>query len=108
MAKQSKLEQIAINIRKEILIKNTYNNFDPKNTYTAAHTRAKSDEETPINGKGTGLFLDVENGGSSIDTYGVPHVANSGRAGNVSNNIYNKNNKYEHPDTSGNIGQVQI
>lgn len=108
MGKQSKLEQIAIETRNVILTNNAFNNFDTKNNYSVTHTKAKSDAETPIQGKGTGIYLDVENGGSSIDTFGVAHIAGSGRVGNVGNNFYNKNRKYETPDTSGNIGQVKI
>lgn len=108
MGVQSKLEQIAIETRKKILTNNTFNNFDVNNNYSATHTNAKSDDITPIHGKGTGVYMDTENGGSIHDTYGVAHVAGSGRIGNVTNNEYNKDNTYKIPDTTGNIGQVTI
>jgi len=110
MGKQSKLEQIAIEVRNEILTNNTYKSATNSNDqeYGPTHTRAKSDEKTPVHGKGTGIYMDTENGGGQYDIHGVPHVVGSGRIGNVGNNQYNKDNKYDHPDTSGNIGQVRI
>jgi len=108
MAEQSDLEKIAIETRNAILTNNKFDNFDSNNHYSSTHTRAKSDEQTPIHGKGTGLFLDVENGGGSVDINGIAHIAGSGRIGNVGRNEFNKSTPYEKPDTSGNIGQVQI
>ncbi len=105
---QSKLEQIAIQQRASLLPFNYYNSADSNNNYSATHTRAISDDVTPVNGKGTGLYLDTANGGGSLDIYGIPQAAGSGRIGNITFNFYNQNNGYGHPDTSGNIGQVTI
>ena len=108
MGKQTKLEEIAIDVRKTILTKNTFNNFDVNNNYTATHTNAMSDDVTPKHGKGTGVYMDTHHGGSQQDEFGVPNAAGSGRIGNVTNNKYNEDNGYKMPDTSGNIGQVTI
>ena len=104
----TKLEEIAIEARKGLLIKNTFNDTASENNYSATHTNAKSDETTPKNGKGTGVFLDTSNGGSSEDINGIASAAGSGRIGNIKVNEYNEDNKYGHPDTSGNVGQVTI
>jgi len=57
MATQSKLEQLAIAVRDGLVTRNTYNNADDANNYTDTHTRALSDQLTPVQGKGTGIFL---------------------------------------------------
>ena len=88
-----------------MLVKNHYNTND---NYSATHTRALSDKITPINGKGTGKFMDTNNGGGSLDIYGVPQAAGSGRLANLAVNQYKQNSGYEKPDTSANIGQVII
>ena len=59
--KQSALEIAAIAARNATLPINTYNDVAPANYYTATHTRALSDKTTPVNGKGSGQFLDIEN-----------------------------------------------
>lgn len=103
----NKLEEIAIAQRETLIARNTFNQIEEQQ-YSATHTRAKSDKETPIAGKGTGVFLDTYNGGSDIDENGNPYIPGSGRLQNKSFNFYNENNPYEHPDTSGNVGQVII
>lgn len=103
----NKLEQIAIAQRNTIIPINVYNS-DPTQNYKSTHTRALSDNETPINGKGTGVYMDTFNGGSSVDIYGAPNAAGSGRIGNTTFNQYNQSNGYTTPDTSGNIGQVTL
>jgi len=105
---QSKLEQIAIAQRGVLIPFNNYNSTADANNYSSTHTRALSDNETPVNGKGTGVFLDTENGGGSLDIYGIPNAMGSGRVGNVVFNQYNKNERYQNPDTSGNVGMVVI
>ncbi len=105
---QSKLEQIAITQRAALLPFNYYNSSDATNNYSATHTRALSDDTTPVNGKGTGTYLDTANGGGSLDIYGIPQAAGSGRLGNITFNYYNSSNGYSTPDTSGNVGQVTI
>ena len=104
----NQLEQIAIDRRNAILPINTYNASDNANQYGATHTRALSDSQTPVNGKGTGVFLDTANGGGSLDINGSPNAAGSGRLANVAVNEFNKDNQYVHPDTSGNVGQVVL
>jgi len=102
----TELEKAAIAARKQLIPRNTYNNEDANNNYSTTHTRAKSDETTPVNGKGTGVYLDTTNGGGSYDINGTPNAAGSGRIGNLTFNKYNDDNRYDHPDTSGNNGQV--
>ncbi len=108
----NKLEQAAIEARSKLIPKNYYNNADVNNNYNATHTRALSDESTPINGKGTGIYLDTNNGGGSLDIYGVPSQPGSGRIAAIANNGskwgYTPQNHYKAPDTSGNIGQVSF
>jgi len=105
---QSKLEEIAIEARKSLITKNTFNDFETNNNYTATHTNAKSDETTPKHGKGTGVSFDTANGGSSDDIHGVANASGSGRIANILTNEYNGENSYHHPDTDANIGQVTI
>ena len=112
---QSKLEQAAIAARLALLPVNTYNNASASNEYTATHTRAVADTQTPAQGKGTGTFLDIENykGGSSNDIDGNPSVAlGSGRNPALANNLatwgYGPTSRYVHPNTKGNIGAVII
>ena len=102
----NKLEEAAKAARLSLVTKNTYKGDDNSNNYTATHTRALSDQETPVNGKGTGIFLDTYNGGGSQDINGSPTAAGSGRIKNIAFNEYNKDKIYVHPDTSGNKGQV--
>lgn len=104
MAEQSKLEQIALEQRKTLISKNTYNNAAPDENYSVKHTRALSDDITPINGKGTGIFLDTNNGGGSQDIYGNSTFVGSGRNALLASNKYNKDNEYKTPDTSKNNG----
>lgn len=102
----NQLEQAAIAARNTLLPINTYNNSDDSNSYSSTHTRALSDEETPVAGKGTGVFLDTYNGGGSLDINGNPAAAGSGRLQNIAVNQYNGGATYQQPDTSGNQGQV--
>ena len=108
----NKLEQAAIARRDVLIAKNIYNNADDANGYTAKHTRALSDKTTPINGKGTGIFLDTYNGGGDMDIYGNPSAAGSGRLAAFANNSstwgYGPDKYYTAPDTSLNKGQVPI
>ncbi len=102
----NKLEQAAIAARNATLPINTYNDDSSGNEYSATHTRALSDQNTPVAGKGTGVFLDTYNGGGSLDINGNPAAAGSGRIQNVASNQFNDLNTYQYPDTSGNEGQV--
>ena len=104
---QSKLEEIAIEIRDRLKARNIYNDIDANN-YSATHTRALSDSKTPVTGKGTGVFLDTFNGGGDLDINGAPNSAGSGRKQNLLKNEFNPQRPYDHPDTNGNVGQVVI
>ena len=106
----NKLETAATAARNGLIAINGYNNADDANNYTATHTRALSDQLTPINGKGTGIFLDTYNGGGDLDINGNPTYAGSGRLSAIANNTskwgYGPDSYYTHPDTSANTGQV--
>ncbi len=117
---QSPLEAAAIAARSVLLPNNTYNNAAQANTYTATHTRALSDATTPIYGKGSGQFLDINNYagvGGSWDVNGnqgnsVGSGRNPAMAMNSSLWGYGPNGlgltPYVSPNTSANIGQVVI
>ena len=117
---QTPLEAAAIAARASLIPINTYNNYAVANEYTATHTRAVSDLTTPVNGKGSGGFLDIDNYpnvGGTYDINGNFAVApGSGR-----NPMLGLNNglwgygpsglgmtRYLPPNTSLNIGQVII
>jgi hypothetical protein len=104
----NKLEQAAIAARNTLIPRNTYNDADDANNYGATHTRAISDQLTPVAGKGTGVFMDTYNGGGDYDINGNPNYAGSGRVKNVATNQYNDDKRYDHPDTTGNVGQVRF
>lgn len=105
MSEQSKLERIAIEQRENLLPRNYYNSNDG-NLYSPTHTRAISDDETPAQGKGTGIYMDFDNGGSSVDKYGIAEEGKSGRTSNIAINDYNVDNGYDTPDMTGNVGQI--
>ena len=117
---QSPLEAAAIAARNTILPINTYNNFAAANEYTATNTRALSDQTTPVYGKGSGQFLDIDNyGGVGGDWDINGNQANS--VGSGRNPAMSLNSStwgygptglglvaYQHPNTAGNAGQVII
>lgn len=117
---QSPLEAAAIQQRAFLIPINTYNSAAPANEYSATHTRAISDTTTPIYGKGSGQFLDIDNYGGvggEFDINGnqsfyigsgrLPQlVLNSSTWGYGPNGL--NMTPYQHPDTSGNVGQVII
>jgi hypothetical protein len=105
---QNELEKIAIQKRKELISKNVYNSSADEQNYSAMHTRALSDTETPNHGKGTGKYLDTTEGGSNIDINGNPEAPGSGRVKNIATNEYNQDNDYDTPDMTGNVGQITI
>lgn len=107
MENQSKLELLAIEQRNKLIAMNYYNESDG-NGYSSTHTRAMSDTETPIHGKGTGVYMDVFNGGGHQDIYGVDGMSGSGRLSALAMNDYNYENGYKTPDTSLNIGQIKL
>jgi hypothetical protein len=108
----NKLEEAAIATRDMLMAINSYNNEADANNYTATHTKALSDQRTPIKGKGTGVFLDTYNGGGDFDINGNPTYAGSGRKAAFANNTslwgYGPQNYYTAPNTDGNVGQVVI
>jgi len=111
---QSKLEQIAIIQRGTLIPINSYNSAAAANNYTATHTRALGDAQTPEAGRGSGGFLDIENYdvGTATDINGNPNVGGSGREPAFANNGstwgYTPSVVYSAPDTSLNQGQVII
>jgi hypothetical protein len=117
---QSPLEAAAIAQRNILTPLNTYNNVSVSNQYGATHTRALSDTNTPIYGKGSGQFLDIYNyGGVGGDWDIHGNQANSVGSGRNPELILNAStwgygpsqvagSDYTHPNTSLNIGQVII
>lgn len=117
---QSPLEVAAIAARNVLIPINTYNNAAVANEYTATHTRALSDTSTPIYGKGSGQFLDIDNYagvGGDLDING--NQANSVGSGRNPAMALNSSTfgygpaglgltNYQHPNTGGNVGQVII
>jgi hypothetical protein len=101
------LQDYAIEARGILESKNTYTEIEGSE-YSAQHTRALSDTTTPIQGKGTGIFLDVFNGGGDYDINGNPTIVGSGRIKNLAINEYGNLKPYTAPDTSANKGQVII
>jgi hypothetical protein len=96
MANISKLDEIASAEREKLKLLNIYKDTDDSTKYSDKHPNALSDGDEK--GRGTGKFLDTENGGTIIDNEGLPNVSKSGRKGNLSLNIYNKDNPYKKPD----------
>jgi hypothetical protein len=116
---QTPLEAAAIAARASLLTNNTYNNAAVANEYSATHTRALSDTITPVYGKGSQGFLDIDNYGGvggSIDINGNANYIGSGRNPEMSLNNstwgYGPNGlsmtPYTTPNTSLNVGQVVI
>lgn len=116
---QSPLEAAAIQARNSLIPINTYNNYADANRYGATHTRALSDATTPVYGKGSGQFLDINNYegvGGQFDVIGTQAEAGSGRNQQIRLNAvtwgYGPNqiagSYYTHPNTASNVGQVII
>jgi len=117
---QSPLEAAAIAARNVLLPNNTYNNSSSSNEYKATHTRALSDQTSPIYGKGSGGFLDINNyasvggdwdiNGNQINSIGSGRNPAFGLNGSTWG--YGPNGlgmiNYTHPNTSLNVGQVII
>jgi hypothetical protein len=81
-----KLTQFANDARKNNIVKNVYNGEADANEYSATHTRALKDQETPVQGKGTGIYLDTYNGGGELDILGSPNYGGSGRLAAIAYN----------------------
>jgi len=108
----NKLEQAALANRDRLIARNNYNNVAGANNYGATHSRALSDSQTPIYGKGTGIFMDTYNGGGDFDVNGNPAISGSGRLAAFANNSskwgYGPTKFYTAPDTTKNKGQIAI
>lgn len=110
----SKLEQIAIDTRKELLVKNE--NYDLNGPYSEKHHRALSDDgSSPEHGRGNGEFLGIDSidgVGTKTDIVGNPKYQGSGRkpalAANKSKWGYGPDAEYGNIDTSGNVGQFSF
>tara|TARA_R110001592_G_scaffold67699_2_gene207529 strand:- start:987 stop:1334 length:348 start_codon:yes stop_codon:yes gene_type:complete len=85
-----KLSDISSKERQKLTTRNVYKNTDG---YNANHPNAKSDGDPK--GKGNAKYLSVydDSTGGSLDILGNGE-ANSGRIGNVKNNLYSKSNEY--------------
>lgn len=111
---QSKLEQIAITQRNTLIPINDYNNEAAPNNYTANHSKALTDEQTPEHGRGTHNFLDTPNynAGTQTDINGNPSIPGSGRNSAIANNGstwgYTPETTYQAPNTDLNQGQIVI
>lgn len=81
----NKLTQIANNIRKTLIVKNDYDSDSPP--YSVVNPDAISDGD--IKGKGTGVFLDSQSGGNSID--------NLERVNEIKINKYQADKPYQIP-----------
>jgi len=117
---QTPLEAAAIAQRAFLIPTNIYNNFAQANEYSATHTRALSDQTTPVYGKGSGQYLDIYNYrgvGGDYDINGNQAlyggsgrnpeiILNAGLWGYGPSQIAGSD--YTHPNTSLNIGQVVI
>ena len=104
---QSDLERLGIDARETNIVKNEYQEDDSKQ-YNDRHTKALSDDKTPRNGRGTGVYLDTYNGGTIDDIEGTPSIPGSGRKKNLAINKFDKENPYKNPNTGRNRGQVRI
>ncbi len=91
---KSKLDQIGEQARASMLPKNYYSDSE---IYDQNHPNANQeigrDDINNIKGKGTGIKFDFENGGSSYDIYGSPHISNTGRIA-ILQNKYTPDKKY--------------
>ena len=120
---QTDLEYAAIIQRNTLIPINTYKNDVPANQYSLTHTRALTDTQTPNAGRGTGVFLDIDNYGVGLDwdktgnaSQGTVVGAGIGRTTSLSLNSatwgygpagLNMTN-YQYPNMGLNIGQVII
>ena len=113
---QSKLEVVGLQERIILEVLNLFKGDDPGNGYSATHTNAIGDSQTPEHGRGngTGASLDTENYGigTKTDIEGNPAVPGSGRIPAIANNGstwgYTPDSWYVLPDTSLNVGQYQM
>jgi hypothetical protein len=96
----SRLEEIANEARKNLLLQNVYFNESSKK-YDVNHPNANQsqggvDDRLNIKGKGTfGGYLDTTNGGGYYDINGRPDVDGSGRNRLLAKNLYNRDKPYD-------------
>jgi hypothetical protein len=90
-----KLSDISSKERNKLVTRNVYKS---ENGYNTNHPNALSDGDPK--GKGNAKYLGIhdESTGGSLDILGNGEP-NTGRIGNVKNNLYNKSNEY----SSGNL-----
>jgi len=120
---QSDMEYAAILQRNTLIPTNRYNNYASANQYSPVHTRAITDNQTPNAGRGTGVFLDIDNYGAGLDwdKLGNPQPgsivgAGAGRAPSLTMNNATWGmgpaglgmTNYTPPNTALNVGQVTI
>lgn len=96
MSSCSRLEEIALKAREDLIIKNNYNDV---NYYSSTHPNAtvlggSADDPNNNKGKGTGVFLDTSSGGSHVDVYGIPSLGLYGRSA-IEENAYSDQKKYD-------------
>ena len=117
----TKLEDFAVNGnpaipgsgRNKLLANNVYNDTEDANNYNASNSRAISDQQTPIHGKGTGAGTiegAVLSGGGDEDINGNVNVPGSGRIKLMATNTFNPTNNYmdTFPGVSPTSGIVDI
>tara|TARA_B100000287_G_C20500688_1_gene728992 strand:+ start:480 stop:830 length:351 start_codon:yes stop_codon:yes gene_type:complete len=86
-----RLSDISAKEREKLMTRNVYKS---ENGYNANHPNALSDGDPK--GKGNAQYLNVYNDGNtggSLDILGNGEP-NTGRIGNIKNNLYNKSNEY--------------
>lgn len=91
----SKIEEIANNVRPQMLGQNVYTE---ENSYSSVHPNATqavgNNDPDNIRGRGTGVAFDTVNGGTSVDINGLPNIYGSGRKAIYYVNEYNPDNQY--------------
>jgi hypothetical protein len=120
---QSDMEYAAILQRNTLIPINTYNSYAAANQYSLTHTRAITDSQTPNHGRGTGIFLDIDNYNAALDwdRFGNPQPGSIVGAGIGRTPSITLNNatwgmgpaglgmtNYTSPNTALNVGQVVI
>ena len=97
------LSDISTKQREKLISRNTYKHVDGYNTN---HPNAKSDGDPK--GKGNAKYLSVydnDNTGSSLDILGNGEP-NTGRIGNLKNNLYNNKKEYSSGNLDSGAGYV--
>jgi hypothetical protein len=91
------LTRYAEEYRRRLIIENGYNNT-PGNVYGVNHPNATlavgANDPNNLRGRGTGVYLDTSNGGTSVDINGLPDYPNTGRIGTLFLNRFTPTNPY--------------